>query len=330
MWIFIISILIFFYIIRKILETLTISSIEKKSVLITGCDSGFGRLIALKCIRNNMVVFPTCMTDEGIKELEEEGKKYGSKTYPLKMNVTSDESCSKNLKYVQEVLKKYNINGLHGIVANAGITGNVGPFDWMKTEDFKEVFEVNTFGVVRTVEYFKEEIKKAKGRIVLTASLYGKVAIPSISAYCASKFAVEGFADSLRLEMKHFNVKVICIEPGVFKTNMTNVDVTKKILEKVYSRVDDDLKKQYDQEYFDNLIKGMEDMFVNKSSGSPEMVADAYFKSLVSYWPKPRYQVGFDCQCITAPLSLCPTEVQDFIIKILSYLSGEPKPKTSL
>ncbi|CEF62394.1 Short-chain dehydrogenase/reductase SDR family and Glucose/ribitol dehydrogenase family and NAD(P)-binding domain-containing protein [Strongyloides ratti] len=312
--------------IRKILETLTINEISEKAILITGCDSGFGKHLALKCIRNGMVVFGTCMTEKGKNELFEEGKKYGSKCFPFIMDVTDDESCSNGLILVKENLKKLNLPGLHGIVANAGITGDPGPFDWMKVEDFKNVFDVNTFGVVRTIQYFIEEVKKVRGRIVLTSSLYGRVALQNLSAYSASKYAIQGLVDSLRREMKPFHVQVMCVEPGVFKTNMTNVETTEKLLKKVYDRQNENVKKQYDKKYLDTLLESMKDLFINKSSDSPDQVSDTYFKCLTSYWPKPRYQVGLDSQFIFAPLSLLPTEIQDYIIKILSFSSIEPKP----
>uniref|UniRef100_A0A0N5BBU4 NAD(P)-binding protein n=1 Tax=Strongyloides papillosus TaxID=174720 RepID=A0A0N5BBU4_STREA len=290
----------------------TINEISEKGVLITGCDSGFGRELAMKCIRNGMVVFGTCMTDRGKEDLENESKKYGSKCFPFYMDVTDDKSCEDGLEFVKEKLKEVNLPGLHGIVANAGITGDPGPFDWMKVEDFKNVFE--------------EEVKKVKGRMVLTSSLYGRIALQNLSAYSASKFAIQGLADSLRREMKPFQVQVMCVEPGVFKTNMTNVEATEKLIKKVYDRQDEVTKKQYDQKYLEVLLDSMRDLFINKSSDTPDQVSDTYFKCLTSYWPKPRYQVGVDSQFIFAPLSLLPTEVQDAVIKLLSFFSLEPKP----
>ena len=84
------------------------------------------------------------------------------------------------------------------MVNNAGIDGPVGPTEWMVVEDYQRTMDVNLLGMLRTVKAFLPLLKKAKGRVVNTASQAGRFAMPGHSTYATSKYAVEAFSDSLR------------------------------------------------------------------------------------------------------------------------------------
>ena len=98
----------------------------------------------------------------------------------------------------------------------------------------KRVVNVNLWGMVSVTKAFLPLLKRTKGRIVNVASSWGRVCVPGVSAYCISKFGVQAFCDSLRDEMKHFGVKVHIIEPGMFKTNITDRNFNVRNLERLW------------------------------------------------------------------------------------------------
>ena len=88
--------------------------------------------------------------------------------------------------------------GLWGVLNNAGIMGKLGMCDWLVMENYKQVLDVNFFGLVDVTRTFLPLVKQTRGRIVNTASILGHVSLPGLSPYCVSKYAVEAFSDSLR------------------------------------------------------------------------------------------------------------------------------------
>uniref|UniRef100_A0A0N4Z0S6 Estradiol 17-beta-dehydrogenase 2 n=1 Tax=Parastrongyloides trichosuri TaxID=131310 RepID=A0A0N4Z0S6_PARTI len=327
MWLLIFFILITIFIIRKILECLSISKIKGKAVVITGCDTGFGHEAAIKCAKNGMIVFAGCLLIDSFKELENKCRKFDGEIFCFLINVADDESVKKGSEIVRNIMHDKEIDGLHGLIVNAGILGDCGPFDWMSTKEYKRVFEINTFGGMRTIEYFKEDIKKGKGRIIITASICGRIAIPNIGPYTCSKYAMEAFADVLRNEMRPFGVKVICLEPGFFKTPLIKEDAVVNMLDCVYKKCDDSIKNQYGIEYFNYIVKTTKGHLYNRSSSNYKLVSDAYYHSLISYWPYPRYQIGFDSRFIYIPISYSPTEIFDMFVALYMIVTRAPKPK---
>ncbi|NWT21656.1 RDH7 dehydrogenase, partial [Vireo altiloquus] len=127
--------------------------------------------------------------------------------------------------------------GLFGLVNNAGIANPMGPTEWMDMEDFRRVMAVNAFGVIEVTLQLLPLLKRARGRVVNTSSVLGRVSANG-GGYCPSKFCVEAFSDSLRRDMRHFGVKVSIIEPGFFKTNVTDLDSLEASLRQRWERLE--------------------------------------------------------------------------------------------
>lgn len=167
-----------------------IKNLNEKYIFITGCDSGFGKESALKLHSMKMNVIAGCLTEEGKRFMIENG------ICSIIIDVRN-ESCIRNaVKYVENILPEDK--GLWSLINNAGILDPMGHTDWLNIKDYREVFEVNTFGLIQTSLQFLHLIKKDKGRIVNVASCAGRCALPYTGPYSSSKFAVEGFSDCLR------------------------------------------------------------------------------------------------------------------------------------
>jgi len=154
-----------------------------------------------------MHIFAGARKQEALESLAK-----NSNVTPIPLDVTKAENIKQAKKIIEE-----KTAGLFALVNNAGI-GNGGPLMDVSVEDLRAQFEVNLFGVHQITQAVFPLLLKAKGRIVMMSSDSGFFATPFFGPYCSSKFALEGYADSLRREIIPYGVKVIIIEPGRITT----------------------------------------------------------------------------------------------------------------
>ena len=186
-----------------------------KIVLITGCDSGFGSQLARRLDRHGFQVIAGVINTEGdgAKSLRAD---CSSRVKIVKMDVTKEEDVKSIVPIVEEMK-----GTLWAVVNNAGI-GTSGFFDWgHDVDEFRRVFEVNVFGLVRVTKYMMPLLKRSPGsRLVNIASLAGRISSPYLSHYSMTKHAVRSFSDSIRRELAITgdNVHVVTIEPTYYQT----------------------------------------------------------------------------------------------------------------
>lgn len=113
----------------------------------------------------------------------------------------------------------------------------------------KQVVDVNLWGTVTVTKVFLPLVKKASGRIINIASAMSRVSLPGAAAYSMSKFGVVAFSDALRVEMKGFKVSVHLIEPGFFRTNLTDPVKNKLCYDETWANLSKDLKQSYGKEF---------------------------------------------------------------------------------
>ncbi|MEE6471397.1 hypothetical protein FKM82_009259 [Ascaphus truei] len=225
----------------------TISRFSDKHVFITGCDTGFGNLLAKRLSRKGFKVLAGCLTQTGADDLQKAAP-LGLKTTLL--DVTSSDSIKRAVEWVKtEVGDK----GLYGLVNNAGVANPIGPTEWMTVQDYRKVMEVNTFGTISVTLGFLPLVKRAQGRIVNMASILGRISANG-GGYCVSKFAVEAFSDSLRRDMQNFGIKVCIIEPGFFKTAVTSLDTIETSLQQLWDQMPPETQRSYGEAYFQQCM----------------------------------------------------------------------------
>lgn len=184
-------------------------------VILSGCSSGFGLHAAVHLARRGLRVVAT-MRDPGKRErLDRAAAAAGVAIDLVQLDVADGRSID---RCVAEVTERHG--RIAGLVNNAGY--GVGGFVHDLTmEEIRAQFETNFFGLVAlTKAVLPGMIERRRGRIVNVSSIGGRVALPIIAAYCASKFAVEGFSESLRYELLPFGVHVCLVEPGSFRTEI--------------------------------------------------------------------------------------------------------------
>ncbi|OXB51074.1 UNVERIFIED_CONTAM: hypothetical protein H355_003494, partial [Colinus virginianus] len=147
------------------------------------------------------------------------------------------------------------IAGLFGLVNNAGVANPIGPTEWMRIEDYRQVMAVNTFGAIEVTLQLLPLLKRARGRVVNTSSVLGRLSANG-GGYCVSKYCIEAFSDSLRRDMYHFGVKVSIVEPGFFKTAVTNLESIEASLRQLWERLAPETRLSYGEEFFQKSPTG--------------------------------------------------------------------------
>ncbi|KAG9488506.1 retinol dehydrogenase 8 [Eleutherodactylus coqui] len=198
---------------------------SKKTVLITGCSSGIGLKIAVQLAKDPQQRYHVFATMRDLKKsgkLEAEAGETLNKTLEIRqLDVNSEESVKKCIAELPGQTVDVLLN-------NAGV-GQVGPLESFSMDDFRKVFETNFFGVVRLVKEFLPSMKKRRsGHIVVISSVMGLQGIVFNDIYAASKFAVEGFCESLAVQLLKFNIFISLIEPGP-----VNTEFEMKLMEEV-------------------------------------------------------------------------------------------------
>jgi NAD(P)-dependent dehydrogenase (short-subunit alcohol dehydrogenase family) len=192
------------------------------AVLITGCDSGFGLHLTRQLLQKGFTVIATFLTQENADNFASNYSGKG-KLVALQLNVTRDEQVDRIKGAVEEACP----DGLYAIVNNAGIAEGF-LFEATTIQQDKLVFEVNVFGLLRVTralipslrQFQQTHPNQFRPRIINVASVAGRLASTRLSAYSASKFAVEAYSDSIRQELAPFGILVSIIEPYFAKTNI--------------------------------------------------------------------------------------------------------------
>src|SRR5919109_1586684 len=183
------------------------------AVVVTGASTGIGRATALYLDRKGYRVFAGVRKQADAKSLSDAGS---DRLTPITIDVTKQRSITAAR---QQVERAVGDGGMAGLVNNAGVGGR-GPIETMPLEDFRDVLEVNLVGQLAVTQAFLPLIRKAKGTVVFVASIGGRVASPFMSPYNTSKFGVEALGESLRHEVKPWDIDVVIVEPGSIDTDI--------------------------------------------------------------------------------------------------------------
>ncbi len=179
----------------------------KKIILVTGASSGLGLATATALVAAGHTVYGSTRDTKRLKDVSFK---------PLQMEVTDDESVKAAVATIIKAEGHIDV-----LVNNAG-NGITGPLYNMPVDMAKKQFEVNFFGVVRVSSaVLPLMIEQKSGLVINISSLAGLFGLPYQGLYSASKFAVEGYSESLRMELQNTGVKVSVVNPGDFKTDFT-------------------------------------------------------------------------------------------------------------
>ncbi len=262
-----------------------------RRVLITGASTGIGRAVARRLTADGWDVLGTARTDDDLAALKADG------VTALRLEMTDAED-------VARVAEAVAADGLDALVNNAGV-GVMGPVEMLPAAAWRRQFEVNVFGHMELTRRLLPSLRAHRGRIVFLSSLAGRISLPMMGAYCASKFALEAAADALRMEVHRDGIRVSLIEPGPVATEF-QATAGKHLKE---STVDAD--RSYDAA-FDRLAR---DMMTGWGNVKPQRVVRKVRRALVARWPKARYRVGFRSSLSVRLSRFVPRRVRDAILR---------------
>lgn len=254
-----------------------------KAVFITGCDSGFGLQLSKRLDERGFLVFAGCLLPdgEGAQQLNNE---CSDKLRVVPVDVTDELQVGRAVKSVKENLGEHK---LWAIVNNAGVA-IFSEIDWYSVNQFQRILDVNVIGVVRVTKAFLPLVINDNGRIINVASLAGRFSIPALAAYSMSKRACTAFTDALRVDMKKFNVKVIIIEPALYKTPMSDFAFMQKQSIKSGSETPREFKNIYGDEHSDVFLQNF-DIQTHHANPNIKIIVDSMENAVTSVNPGKRY-----------------------------------------
>ena len=262
--------------------------------LVTGGSSGIGESTARALLAKGFVVYAVARRVDRMASLSELG------VHTSAMDVTDDSSMVAGIGRIVDEQGRIDV-----LVNNAGY-GSYGAVEDVPIDEARRQFEVNVFGLARLVQLVTPHMRaQGSGRIINISSIGGKFYEPFGAWYHATKFAVEGFSDSLRMELRPFGIKVVLIEPGPVSTEWNEI-ARDSLLERSGSGAYATYARQ---------AHGIMERFDEPSrAATPEEVADKIVKAATVKRPAARYPVGRGARTITTSRDLLPDRVFDEVV----------------
>lgn len=243
----------------------------QKIALVTGASSGIGAAITKILAQHNIIVYAATRNTENICS--------DKNIIPIKLDLTNNDSI-KNC--INEIM--HNHYQIDFLINNAGY-GSYGAIENVDLDEAYQQFEINLFSIAKLIKLVTPIMRdQMSGRIINISSIASKIPSKFGGWYCASKFALEGFSDCLRMELKQFNIQVVLVEPGIIKTNWGPIaanHLKNSSINTIYSTEANKVA--------DVLVKNYASNFIS----SPDVIAKVVYKAISSKHPKTRYCKGY-------------------------------------
>lgn len=267
---------------------------NKKVILLTGASSGIGFDTARMLARQGHIVYGAARRVERMEELKIDG------VIPLALDVTDALSCHQAVEQIMTGQNRIDV-----LINNAGY-GSYGAIEDVSLEEAKRQFEVNVFGLARLTKEVLPYMRQQKsGRIINVSSIGGRLTTYFGGWYHATKYAVEGLSDALRMETKEFGITVSLIEPGGIKTEWGGIAADHLeqssrggAYEQAAAKVAASIRKQY----------------TGKMMADPAVVSRAISQAVNQNHPKTRYVIGFGAKPLVFLHAILPARIFDWIM----------------
>lgn len=270
-----------------------------RAILVSGASSGIGAATALASARAGMLVYA------GVRSAADAERAAGlhANVRPVQLDVTEAAS-------IEAAVRAVRADGvrLTGLVNNAGIVLG-GPIESLPLQDVRAQFEVNCFGAIALVQAALPLLREQPSRIVFIGSVSGRVAVPYLAAYSASKFALRAFADALRIELKPSAIDVCLVEPGSVATPIWSKG--RAMRDTMLARIPEGAPAYY-RSAVENLVRATQTE--ERDGLSPERVAEAVVRALTERKSKAHRIIGMPAR-LGAALALLPPALHDRFLR---------------
>jgi NAD(P)-dependent dehydrogenase (short-subunit alcohol dehydrogenase family) len=277
--------------------------LRRPLALVTGCSSGIGLRTVPKLVRRGFHVVAT-MRDADRRTRPRELA--GEHVSVLPLDIRSGDSVRECVGTVTDATGRIDV-----LVNNAGIA----PPNFAEEaplSQWRDVFETNVFGQVAVTNAVLPAMRAAgRGRVVMVSSLGGRVPTPLLGVYCSSKFAIEGYAETLRLELRRSGIRVVLVEPGAFRTGMWHSPMLDADFPQFSSYAGD----------FARLRTFYTD-YIAHHLGDPDRVARVVARVATGRTSRLRHPVGVDAWTQIALRAVLPWAVYERVARALVGLGG--------
>ncbi|MDQ2745193.1 MAG: SDR family oxidoreductase [Chloroflexota bacterium] len=273
---------------------------ENRVVAVTGASRGIGRASAGYLAQAGYRVFALARSEEDLRVLSAEAARRGQRIEPIRLDIADDESRQSAVAAIMQATDGYGVDAL---VNNAGF-GQFGPLEEIPTEKFRQQLEVNVVGLLAMTQPFLPAMRARRcGTVVNISSAAGRVATPFMGAYNASKFAVEGLSDALRLELSPFGVRVVLIAPGPIRSS--------------FGEAADALSQEDPMSPYAPFIERWRQMrrTTDRFERSAETVGRVVVRAISAERPRPRYTITLPARMGAVTRRLVPDVVSDWILR---------------
>ncbi|CAB4384153.1 NAD(P)-binding protein [Rhizophagus irregularis] len=270
----------------------------ERYVLVTGCDSGIGNLIAKALHRRGYCVFAGCLTETAFRDfLVHPAPNFR----PFLLDITKEQSIQQCARMVSHETKE---KGLFALINNAGCNEGFA-FEFTSAEQIEKTMEVNFMGPIKMIkallpnlrQNIKYNMKKPSKdqdihpRIINITSVLGRTTVPFYGAFSASKHALEAMLDTIRVELLPWKIHITMIEPGPIKSRLTHPDLV-EISKKFFSspEITENTLTLYGEDYIQKVIEFWQK--IHSGQDSPKEIVRTVVESVEVGFPKDRYVVG--------------------------------------
>lgn len=275
------------------------------SVFVTGAGRGIGQSIATHLASNGWDVIAGVRT-------QRDGPAMTDEDLPGISSVRLDVTDADQIRALADSLP----DRLDAVVNNAGIVVH-GPIEAVPISELRRQFEVNVVGQLAVTQAVLPRLRRSRGRVVFISSIHGKVSLPLLGAYCASKFAIEAAADALRIELRPWKVAVVVVEPGTTDTDMWRTADT--LVDQREAAMSPEHRGLYARHLF-----GMKQSLSTwrQCVRPPEKVAEVVARALTAPRPRARYVVGLGARMQLVALTNLPTAARDRLLQATAHQPG--------
>jgi NAD(P)-dependent dehydrogenase (short-subunit alcohol dehydrogenase family) len=274
------------------------------SVLVTGAARGIGKSIVEHLASNGWDVIAGVRSQHDAEAV--------TKANPQRISaVILDVTSAENIAALDGSLPER----LDAIVNNAGIAVG-GAMETLRPDEWRKQLEINVIGQLAVTQAVVPRLRKSGGRIVFISSVNGRLSMPLIGAYAASKFALEAAADALRMELSPWKIPVVIVEPAQTDTDMWRTADT------MVEELEAGLKPNHRELYAKHIAGFKKRIPVSQRMAVPaEKVSAVVEEALTARRPRARYVVGLGPKLQVALLTKLPTKVRD---RVLRVAAGQP------
>ncbi|MBQ2945695.1 MAG: SDR family NAD(P)-dependent oxidoreductase [Clostridia bacterium] len=260
--------------------------------IVTGASSGIGFETAMLLAKNGEKVYAAARRLDKMEPLKEFGV------------ITVETDVTKEKELFALISRAFSENGRIDVLINNAGYGLYGAVEEVSMGAAKAQFEVNFFAAANAVRAVMPIMREQKeGLIINVTSIAGKIYTPMGSYYHASKHALEGLSDCLRVEAEQFGIRVVMIEPGLISTSWSGI-------------MFDNLETDSARTVYYETAKGVEGMYRGFKYSHPSVIAKTILKAMNSKHPKARYRAGKYADLFVIAHALCPTKLYDKIMKL--------------